>query len=73
MVDKLHGVYFNKYGDAMGNSFRDYHANVLTESDYKELQELQVKKKAWGIMKHYEFKDLTVDQAEKIIEILEKV
>jgi hypothetical protein len=72
-TDKTGNTQFDKYGDQMGGDsiWHRSHISLLTDNDITRLKGLAVKRKAFNLMQSFSIDTITVEQAEKIIAILD--
>jgi hypothetical protein len=72
-TDGTGATYFDKNGNQIGGDiWHRVYITIPTEEDYKRLNKLSIVKKAVNLMGRYGVDDISVEQAEKIIEILGK-
>jgi hypothetical protein len=71
-TDKTGSIQFDNHGYQMGSGSWDrIFISIPTDNDIKQLKEIATKRKAIHLMLKMHESNITVEQAEKVIEILE--
>lgn len=71
-TDRTGDTQFDKYGRQMGGDiwYKSY-IRIPSEEDCKRLKEMAIKRKALNLMNTYNMDNISVEQAEQIIAILD--